>query len=184
MRPKKISVMIKTDHTPGRGSSIMIMGVTACGKTEIGQRLAPKLGARFIECDALHPEANIDKMQRGLPLTDEDRWPWLEALSDEVCKFNNRQEQVVFSCSALKRVYRDHLRRRLPDLVTVFLDLDHTTSQQRLSSRSDHFMPISLVASQFATLERPEGEFNTLTLDARAPIEAVVQNVLAQLEAL
>lgn len=157
---------------------ILVMGVTACGKSEIATRLSAALGIPFIEGDALHPPSNIDKMSRGEPLDDNHRWPWLEALAQEAERVAKAQGGVVFSCSALKRAYRRHLRERLPDLITVFLELDLETAQSRASHRSGHFMPASLVESQFSALERPRGEQNTVFVDARLPVEDVVDQAL------
>jgi gluconokinase len=156
---------------------ILVMGVTACGKSEIASRLAAALDVPFVEGDALHPPSNIQKMARGEPLDDDDRWPWLEALASEVANCCAEQGGAVFSCSALKRTYRHLLRNKLPNLMTVFLELDPETSQKRSSARAGHFMPVSLVESQFATLERPVDETNTFIVDARLPIDDVLDQV-------
>ena len=161
-----------------RAMPVLVMGVTACGKSEIATRLSTAFGVPFIAGDALPPPGTIDKMSRGAPLTDADRWPWLDALAQEAKRVAKAQGGVVFSCSALKQVYRRHLRERLPDLITVFLELDLETAQNRASHRAGHFMPASLVASQFSALERPQGEQNTVVVDARLPIEDVVDNAL------
>lgn len=156
---------------------ILVMGVTACGKSEIASRLATALNVPFVEGDALHPPSNIQKMARGEPLNDDDRWPWLDALASEVASRCAVRGGTVFSCSALKRTYRQELRDKLPNLITVFLELDPETSQNRSSARAGHFMPVSLVESQFATLERPVDEANTLIVDARLPIDDVLAQI-------
>lgn len=168
---------VMADRDSGLALPILVMGVTACGKSEIASRLAAALEIPFVEGDAVHPPNNIQKMARGEPLNDDDRRPWLNALASEVATCCAEQGGAVFSCSALKRTYRRSLRDRLPNLITVFLDLDLETSQNRSSARAGHFMPVSLVESQFATLERPVDEPNTLIVDARLPIEDVLDQV-------
>ena len=165
------------DREESHSVPILVMGVTACGKSEIASRLAKALDVPFVEGDALHPQSNIQKMARSEPLDDDDRWPWLEALASEVANRCAMRGGAVFSCSALKRTYRHLLRDKLPNLITVFLELDPETSQNRSSARAGHFMPVSLVESQFATLERPEGEPSTLIVDARLPIADVLDQV-------
>ncbi|NQY40858.1 MAG: gluconokinase [Henriciella sp.] len=156
---------------------ILVMGVSACGKSEIASRLAATIEVPFVEGDALHPPSNTDKMSRGVPLEDEDRWPWLNALADEVEALAAEKGGAVFSCSALKQSYRSRLRARLPDLITVYLKLDPETAQNRAAGRNGHFMPAALVESQFATLECPRGEQNTVLVDARMPIEEILDRI-------
>ena len=174
------NVLLKSmiNPAPGLPAPIMVMGVSACGKSEIASRLAASLGLPFIEGDALHPLSNIEKMSNGEPLEDDDRWPWLAALADEVAKLTSEHGGAVFSCSALKQAYRLRLRERLPDMITVFLDLDFETAKNRASGRAGHFMPAALVESQFATLESPLGEKETIGVNARQPIEDVMEQVL------
>ncbi len=128
------------------------MGVAGTGKTCFGQALASKLGMPYIEADDYHSDANKRKMAAGIALTDDDRWPWLEALADAVV---NRDTLCVFSCSALRQQYRDVLARRLPNMTVIHLTGTPRLIEQRLTGRVDHFMPSSQLQDQLATLEPP-----------------------------
>lgn len=163
---------------------IMIMGIMASGKSRIGERVAASRGGHFIECDDWHPKENVEKMAAGIPLTDEDRAPWLNRLAMEVGATAKAGPQTVFSCSALKQAYRERLRARLPDLTTICLTLDAATAAQRAGGRSEHFMPSALVESQLATLELPENEPRTVIVDATQPFERVLEQVEAALKEL
>lgn len=135
---------------------VVVMGVSGCGKSLIGSSLAGELDLPFLEGDALHPPANVGKMAAGIALTDEDRWPWLDRIGAEIAA---SPAGIVVSCSALRRVYRDRLRRASAGpLAFVFLDGLRATLEARVSSRPAHFMPASLLDSQLATLESPVGE--------------------------
>jgi gluconokinase len=150
------------------------MGVTGCGKTEVGSALAERLGAVFIEGDRLHPPENIARMSAGIPLNDEFRAGWLDRIGEEIAAERARGGRVVAGCSALKRKYRERLRRLNPDLVFLYLVIDRETSLRRVSGRKGHFMPASLVDSQFADLE-PAGEDEAaLGVDGTLPIEEIV----------
>jgi gluconokinase len=161
------------------GTAIVVMGVAGCGKSSVGHALAARLGGRFIEGDAFHGAANVDKMRRGIGLVDADRWPWLDRLADELKAACERGERVVLACSALKRRYRDRLRLGSPSAGFVFLNLSPGEAAKRVSGRSGHFMPDSLVASQFADLEAPVAEALTLTVDATWPLDMIVDQALA-----
>lgn len=150
---------------------VIVMGVTGCGKSAVGAALAARLGAVFIEGDALHPVENIAKMAAGTPLTDEDRAGWLDMIGQAVAAEIEPGRNVVATCSALKRSYRDRLRRFVPDLVFMHLVLSREESWRRVSNRPGHFMPASLVDSQFATLEPPADDEAALTLDATRPVD-------------
>src|SRR5690606_21561686 len=150
---------------------VIVMGVTGCGKSAVGAALAETLGAAFIEGDALHPAENVAKMAAGTPLTDEDRAGWLDTIGHVVSAEIETGRNVVATCSALKRSYRDRLRRFVPDLVFVHLVLSREESGRRVSNRPGHFMPASLVDSQFATLEPPADDEAALTLDATRPVD-------------
>jgi carbohydrate kinase (thermoresistant glucokinase family) len=137
---------------------IVVMGVSGCGKSSVGISLAEALGARFIDGDDLHPEANKAKMSAGIPLDDSDRWPWLElvsqALAEEVVETSGGSfSGTVVACSALKRVYRDRILAGAPNTFFVHLDGSREILEQRLGARSGHFMPATLLDSQLATLE-------------------------------
>jgi gluconokinase len=163
---------------------IVIMGVSGCGKTTVGQALAGALGLPFVEADALHGLHNIQKMRAGQPLTDEDRAPWLAAVGRTLADVGHYPDGLVITCSALRRAYRDQLRQAAAGLLWVFLDVPQAVAEQRLRARPHHFMPASLVPSQFATLECPgPDEADVVTIDADAAVDAVVRTALQALRA-
>lgn len=155
--------------------SLVVMGVSGCGKSSLAAALAQALGARFVEGDAHHSEANRAKMQQGIALTDADRDGWLGALAEQL---RHPPLPVVLSCSALKRAYRERLRAASPGLRFVFLDIDRDEALRRVAARgSAHFFSASLVDNQFQTLERPVGETGVLRVDAREPLDRLLQAV-------
>lgn len=154
-------------------SALVIMGVSGCGKSVVGADIAAKSGGRLIEGDAFHPPANIEKMSAGHPLNDEDRAGWLGTLGAEMAKALANGEHPVLTCSSLKRIYRERLRSAVPGLGFVFLELTKEMATERCSHRPGHFMPASLVDSQFATLEAPYGEDRTLVVDASQPVDDI-----------
>lgn len=147
-------------------TALVIMGVAGCGKTCVSEALCQLSGATAIEGDSFHPAANIEKMSAGIPLTDEDRAGWLDSLCDELRRAVAAGQHPVLTCSALKLRYRDRLRSAVPGLGFVFLELTPEVAALRVSHRPGHFMPSTLIDSQFATLESPVGEPLTLALDA------------------
>lgn len=153
------------------------MGVAGCGKTSVAQAVVARLGGRLIEGDTFHPQANVDKMRRGIALTDEDRAGWLDRLALELTNAERGGERAVLACSALKRRYRDRLRAGATNLGFVFLDLPEHEALKRVAQRIGHFMPGSLVASQFADLEPPTGEALVLAVDALLPVETIAGQV-------
>lgn len=158
------------------------MGVSGCGKSSVGQALADALGWALHEGDAHHAEASIRKMQAGVPLTDDDRGGWLDTLARLLGTAIAAPGQgVVLTCSALKRKYRDQLRAAGPAGAVgfVFLDLGYDTALQRVQERAGHFFSPELVANQFATLERPEGECAVLSVDATLPLDEIVRRARA-----
>lgn len=159
------------------------MGVSGTGKTSIGQRLADHLGAQFLEGDDHHPEANIAKMSAGTPLTDEDRWPWLESLAELVRSWDIGGISTVLTCSALRRTYRDVLRTAVPSprLVFVHLHASPEVLQVRMSGRTKHFMPTSLLRSQLDTLEPLEPDETGVVIDVSSEPDEVLAAVLAAL---
>jgi gluconokinase len=153
---------------------IVVMGVSGSGKTVIGSGLADALGGRFAEGDRFHPSENISRMSAGLPLRDEDRWGWLDAIATEISEAERQGETLVVACSALKRVYRDRLRLASRRLRFVYLEIGRDDAAARVAARKGHFMPASLIDSQFAALEPPAADENALTLDAAGdPAELV-----------
>lgn len=154
-------------------SALVIMGVSGCGKSVVGADIALKSGGRLIEGDAFHPSANIEKMSAGHPLNDEDRAGWLDKLGQEVAAALHDGEHPVLTCSSLKLIYRERLREAVPGLGFVFLELTKEMATERCSHRPGHFMPASLVDSQFATLEAPYGEDRILIVDASQPVDVI-----------
>src|ERR1700730_4787044 len=157
------------------------MGVSGVGKTTVGNLLAERLGVEFLEGDRFHPPANIAKMKNGEPLTHGDRRAWLRNFVGELAARRAAGKVVVLACSALRRRYRDILRAGHDDVDFVFLHADQAVIQQRLDARRDHFMPPSLLDSQFAALEKPGSDERVITVDANQPPEAIVETVLKHL---
>lgn len=170
------------------GSSVVVMGVCASGKTTIGEHLAKKLGRKFIDGDDLHPRANIQKMASGQPLNDDDRKPWLERIRDAAYSLESKNEHGVIVCSALKKIYRDQIREGNENVTFLFLDGSKELILERMRARQGHFMKENMVNSQFETLERPEDEPRTIFVSIDATIEDVVSNaaelILVQDEAM
>jgi gluconokinase len=158
----------------------IIFGVSGAGKTTVGKLLAQQLGWRFIEADDFHPAANIEKMRSGHPLTDGDRWPWLERLRHQIERSLAAGENAVLACSALKRAYRDRLR--ISDEVKfVFLCGDYALVEKQLRSRHGHFMDANLLQSQFDDLEEPPPDENVLTIELGRTPEEIVDRIKANL---
>lgn len=165
--------------------AIIIMGVSGSGKSSIGEGVAEKLGIHFIEGDALHPAANVEKMSKGIPLTDEDRWPWLETIGREITESLAKGEGIAVSCSALKRVYRERLRASAGGhLYFIYLDGSKELLTKRMGERKGHFMPASLLESQLQTLEIPTGEPGVVTVDIDTTIDAIVDASVKSLKAI
>jgi gluconokinase len=159
---------------------LVVMGVAGTGKSTVAGLLAERLNWEFQEGDALHPPANVAKMSSGIPLTDEDRWPWLDAIAAWIKEKTQRGEPGILTCSALKRSYRDRLRG--PNVIFVFLNGSREVIAARMASRADHFMPPALLKSQLATLEPPTAEENVLEISLAAAPEEEVAEVLRALE--
>lgn len=159
----------------------VVMGVSGCGKSEIGRRLAARLNARSIEGDDFHPADNIAKMRAGMPLDDADRQVWLLTLQQLLRDARDAGEAAVLSCSALKRRYRDMLRAGDPDLVFVHLDGDRDLIATRMQSRSGHYMPSSLLDSQCRDLEPLQADERGARFDLATPPDQLVEQVLEQL---
>jgi gluconokinase len=161
---------------------ILVMGVCGSGKSTVGQGLARGLGLPFIEGDELHPEKNVARMAAGIPLTDDDRRGWLDAIAARLDDAAARAQGAVVACSALKRAYRDRLRRAAPDLRVVWLHGDEALLARRMAGRAGHYMPPSLLPSQLATLEPPHPDEHALAADIGQPPDALVQGLVAQLQ--
>ena len=150
--------------------TVLLMGVSGSGKSTVGPALAAELNWPFLDADILHPQANVTKMASGIPLTDADRWPWFDRIVAEVRRYAAAGKNVVIACSALKQAYRDRLAGG-GSVRVVYLKGDAETIAPRLAGRRGHFMPPSLLASQFATLEEPD---NAIVVDITQPVAAQV----------
>lgn len=159
---------------------IVVMGVSGSGKSTVGAALAQRLGVPFADADDFHPPANIEKMTAGIALDDDDRYPWLEAIGRWLAR--RCDTGGVMSCSALKRKYRDQLRRHCAQVEFVHLSGSPEVIAARQASRAGHFMPPSLMASQFATLEPLQADERGVTLDIDHDIDSIVATYLAQAE--
>jgi len=156
---------------------VVVMGVSGSGKSTIGRRLADTLGYAFLEGDDLHPPANIAKMSAGMPLDDADRAAWLDGIARWMEAQRVAGRSAVVACSALKRAYRERLRRAGPAVWFVYLEVDHQELARRMRGR-EHFMPPELLGSQLATLEEPDRDEPSLRIDANGSIEATVARAL------
>jgi gluconokinase len=161
--------------------ALVVMGVSGSGKSTIADKLAERLGWRYEDGDRFHPAANVAKMSAGHPLTDEDRWPWLQAIADEIDRACQTGEHAVIACSALKRAYRNILVHGRDDVRIVYLEGTQALIADRLAARKNHFMPPGLLDSQFKTLEPPAGQENPVTVSIDASVDAIVDDIVRQL---
>ncbi|HEV7876659.1 gluconokinase [Bradyrhizobium sp.] len=159
------------------------MGVSGSGKSTIASELAERLHWTFEDGDRFHPKSNVEKMSAGQPLTDEDRWPWLNAIADEIERVCTAHGHVVVACSALKRAYRNVLLRGRDDVRIVFLNGTQQLIAERLALRKDHFMPPGLLDSQFGTLEPPGPDENAIGVSIDAPVDSIVDDIVSKLQA-
>jgi gluconokinase len=157
---------------------IVVMGVSGSGKTTVGKLLAQALGAEFAEGDAYHPPENIEKMRRGMPLEDADRWPWLQSLAAQIDRWLAAGTPMVLACSALKQSYRDVLAQGRPRMRFVHLEGDKALIRDRLDARRGHYMPASLLDSKIAALEPP---IDAITVDIAGTPEAIVADIIQHL---
>jgi gluconokinase len=157
------------------------MGVSGSGKSTIGEKLAERLGWSYEDGDKFHPPSNVAKMSAGQPLTDEDRWPWLQAIANEIDRVCEAGEHAVIACSALKRAYRDILVHGRNDVRIIYLKGTQDLIASRLALRKGHFMPPGLLASQFRTLEPPHASENPVTVSIDASVETIVDDIIRQL---
>ncbi|HZR01666.1 MAG TPA: gluconokinase [Burkholderiales bacterium] len=154
---------------------IILMGVSGCGKTTVGHLLAQRLHWPYLEADDFHPAANVEKMRAGAPLQDEDRWPWLDRLNATLRTHQARGENVILGCSALKEAYRDRLAAGCTDVRWVHLKGSFELIEARLRARKGHYMPVTLLRSQFATLEEPT---YALVVSIEREPEAIAREIL------
>ncbi len=159
---------------------VIVFGVSGAGKTTVGKLLAREIGWRFIEADHFHSLANIEKMRSGRPLTDNDRWPWLERLRQQIGRSLTSGQEAVLSCSALKRAYRDRLRVS-DEVKFVFLRGDYSLVEKQLRSRRRHFMNPKLLQSQLDDLEEPQQGENVLTIELGRTPEQIVETIKTKL---
>jgi gluconokinase len=170
------------DDSPPAAPAVVVMGVAGSGKTTVGQRLAERLGLPFRDADEFHPPANVAKMGSGTPLTDDDRWPWLDAIGAAV--HDAARGGIVVTCSALKRAYRERIKRAAGVPVQfVHLDASRAALEKRLAARKGHFFPPGLLDSQLATLERPAPDEGAIVITADGPVDTVSGAALAALSA-
>ncbi len=162
--------------------AIVVMGVSGSGKSTIADKLAERLHWTCEDGDRFHPKSNVEKMSAGHPLTDEDRWPWLQAIADEIDRVRKTGGHAVFACSALKRSYRDILVHGRDDVRIVYLNGTQELIASRLAARKGHFMPPGLLASQFRTLEPPGPDENPVTVSIDASVDAIVDDIVDQLQ--
>jgi carbohydrate kinase (thermoresistant glucokinase family) len=160
---------------------VIVMGVSGSGKSTIGALLAARLRWKFEDADRFHPTSNVDKMHRGIPLTDEDRRPWLDAIAAWIDKTRDASEHCVIACSALKRSYRDVLMAGRVDVRLVYLKGDETLIARRIANRHEHFMPQSLLHSQFEALEEPDLDEKPIIVSIAPQPREIVAQILSAL---
>jgi len=160
---------------------LVVMGVSGSGKTTIAKGVAAAKGWSLLEGDTFHPPANVAKMAAGTPLTDEDRWPWLRAIAAAIDADRARGESAVVACSALRRAYRDILIGDRPDVRLVYLRGSQALIGERMRARPGHFMPASLLDSQFQTLEEPGPDENPITVEIGGTPDEIVRAILERL---
>jgi len=158
---------------------IIVMGVTSSGKSTVGQAIGRRLHVPFLDGDRYHPEANVEKMRAGIPLTDEDRWPWLESLAGALHEAADKKGAAVGACSALRRAYREHLLQKAGEpILFVHLSGSREVIAERMARRQHEYMPTTLLDSQFATLEVPDADENVLTVAVTEPVDTIVAAVV------
>ncbi|MGB9366494.1 MAG: gluconokinase [Xanthobacteraceae bacterium] len=163
-------------------AAIVVMGVSGAGKSTVGKLIAAQLGCPFRDADSFHPQANIEKMSRGEPLTDDDRWPWLAAIAAWIAEHRAAGTTCVVTCSALKRVYRDIVTaRQSADVRLVYLKGAFDLIAARLAARKGHFMPPGLLRSQFDALQEPGADEHAVTVSIDAAPEEIAERVLKRL---
>lgn len=164
--------------------TIIVMGVSACGKSTIGEKLSKVMGCKFIDGDDLHTKANIIKMSHGEALNNEDRQPWLERIRDVAFSFEKKNETGIIVCSVLKKSYREQIAKGNKNMSFLFLDGSIDLILQRIRGRQGHFMQEHMVTGQFATLERPDNEANVAIVDIDCSIDLVISKSISALKKL
>ena len=179
---------MSTAHSPRRfepSRIIIVMGVSSSGKSTVGKAIARRLHVQFLDGDDYHPPANVEKMRAGIPLSDEDRWPWLEKLSLALKDAANGKGSAVGACSSLRRAYREYLTKIAGEpILFVYLSGSKEVIAERIAARKHEFMPASLLDSQFATLEEPDADENVLTVNVNDPSETIATHVVKELSHL
>jgi gluconokinase len=169
-------------HTVTRPVIVVVMGVSGSGKSTVAALLAAALGCQFQEGDDLHPPENVEKMRGGTPLTDADRIPWLHKIAEEIDGWRARSQCGVLTCSALKRSYRDIIIGDRGDVVLVYLKGSHDLIHRRMAARHEHYMPIALLDSQFATLEEPTPDEHPIILDVGGKPADIAHEIVSLIE--
>lgn len=172
----------REDNSPRGPRVVVVMGVSGCGKSTVGALLALRLRWEFEDADWFHPAANVDKMHSGIPLTDEDRWPWLDAVAARIDKTRRSGGHDIIACSALKRRYRNVLIGNRSDVRLVYLKGDETLIARRIATRHEHFMPRSLLHSQFGALEEPGPDENPIVISIEPRPREIVAQILSALK--
>ncbi|GGE84288.1 gluconokinase [Mycetocola zhadangensis] len=172
--------MSQNTTTP-EGTQIVVMGVSGSGKSTIGALIAGALGVPFVDGDALHPQSNIEKMAGGKPLNDDDRWPWLTVVGQTLSEAGATGTGMVIACSALRRAYRQAILDSAPGVRFVHLDGTRDVLSSRIEGRSGHFMPPSLLDSQFATLEPLAADEPGMVIDIDQPVADIVSETVAKI---
>ena len=160
---------------------VVVMGVSGCGKSTVGRLIAKRLACEFLEGDDLHPPRNLERMASGIALTDLDRRGWLAAIAEQLADAHAARYGLIVSCSALKRSYRNQLRTASGELAFVHLHGSQGVLEARMQSRTGHFMPPSLLASQLESLEPPGADEHCITLDVALPAEQIAERACAWL---
>jgi gluconokinase len=165
--------------------AVVVMGVSGSGKSSVGEGLASALGIDFVDGDGLHTPENVAKMASGTPLVDDDRWPWLDRIGSTLADRATHPAGIVVACSALRKIYRDRIRAAAGQPIRfVFLDAPQSLVQERLGARKGHFMPPSLLDSQYATLERPTGEDDVIAVAVDVSVAEIVRRASSELAGL
>jgi gluconokinase len=169
-------------HTITKPVIAVVMGVSGSGKTTVSALLSAALGCQFQEGDDLHPAENVEKMHGGTPLTDADRMPWLHKIAEEIDGWRAQGESGVLTCSALKRSYRDIIIGGRPDVTLVYLKGSHDLIRRRMAARHEHFMPVALLDSQFATLQEPTPDEHPIVVDVGGRPAEIAAEIMHELE--